>query len=382
MLTAEIIFCPPADHNNSMKTNNNTKNITTAKVAAVYIGTVVGAGFATGQELMQFFGFFGVPGIFGLMLAAVLFVFFGVIILELGRRLAADSHRQIIQYAGGRYIGTAVDGVITFFLFGALTAMAAGAGAVFQEQFGLPPLLGSAVMVGLTVITVIVGISGVINAISYVVPVLLVTVFGIAAATLLTKPVDFAAVADWAAGQRAAVPFWPLAALTYVSYNLVLGISVLGPLGKHVKDTAKLRRGALWGGVGLGAGALAINLTLLANIPAIARYEVPMIYAAGQFAAWVTPLYSTVLLAEIYTTAVGSLYGFAERITDQGKPLFKPLVIFTGIAAFGAGQFGFSNLVRVLFPAVGYAGLIMLAGLTYGFVKERLVPVPALKRKN
>lgn len=33
----------------------NRKGVSTLKVAATYIGTVVGAGFATGQELLQFF---------------------------------------------------------------------------------------------------------------------------------------------------------------------------------------------------------------------------------------------------------------------------------------------------------------------------------------
>lgn len=37
-------------------------NVSTFKVAATYIGTVVGAGFATGQEVLQFFNRFGAMG--------------------------------------------------------------------------------------------------------------------------------------------------------------------------------------------------------------------------------------------------------------------------------------------------------------------------------
>jgi uncharacterized membrane protein YkvI len=355
------------------------KNITTFKVAAVYVGTVVGAGFASGQEILQFFSFFGIKGLFALLVATALFVFFGMIILDLGRKLGADSHREIIQYAGGRWVGTAVDGVITFFLFGALTAMTAGAGAIFREQFGLPHIAGSLVLVAATMLTVLVGISGVISAISYVVPVLLLAVFGIAAATLAAGPIDPGAVALWAGSSRPAVPFWPLSAVVYVSYNLVLGVSVLGPLGRHVQDRHTIRKGALYGGIGLGLGALAINLSLLARVPAISGFEVPMVYIAAGISPVAQVAYSIVLLAEVYTTAVGSLYGFAERITDQGKPLFRWIVAGTGVAAFGAGQLGFSTLVRVLYPAVGYAGLLMLAGLLYGYVRERLVPRPAYK---
>lgn len=365
-----------------MEAKTERKQISTLKIAAVYIGTIVGAGFASGQEVLQFFSFFGLSGLLALAVSTFLFVFFGLIILELGRRLAADSHREVIQQAGGRWLGSVIDKVITFFLFGALTAMAAGAGAIFREQFGLPYLLGSFVMVAGTVLIVILGIHGVLNAISFVVPLLLVSVLGLSLATLLTRPLDLAAITQWADAGRAPVPFWPLSAIIYVSYNLVLGVSVLAPLGRLVEDPKAVQRGALYGGLGLGIGALAINAALLANVPVVTEYEIPMVYIAALFSPVVQAGYSIVLLAEVFTTAVGSLYGFAERLTDHGKPAFRLLVVGSGAAALAASQFGFANLVRTLYPAAGYAGLLMLGGLLLGYARERLVAQPALKRKK
>ena len=362
-----------------MKTNTN--QLTTSKVAAVYMGTIVGAGFASGQEVLQFFSFFGLNGILALGIATIMFVFFGVIILDLGRKLSADSHREVIQYAGGRRLGTIIDAVITFFLFGALTAMAAGSGAIFNEQFGLSYFLGSLIMVGTTLLTVLLGIQGVITAISFVVPVMLLSVLGLSIATLITTPIDVNVINQWVRASRPPVPFWPLSAIIYVSYNLVLGVAILAPLGKLTTNPKTLRKGALYGGIGLGLGALAINIALLANVPAVSGYEIPMVYIAARFSPLIQVLYSIVLLAEIYTTAVGSLFGFVERITDEDKPLFRWLAIGTGVVALAASQFGFSTLVRVLYPAVGYAGVLMLAGLLYGYAKERLVVQPDLKRK-
>jgi uncharacterized membrane protein YkvI len=54
----------------------NTKKFSALKVAFAYIGTVVGAGFASGQEILQFFSYFGYWGLVGLLLAAGLFVYF------------------------------------------------------------------------------------------------------------------------------------------------------------------------------------------------------------------------------------------------------------------------------------------------------------------
>ena len=112
--------------------------VSTWKIAATYIGTVVGAGFATGQEILQFFVRFGKPGLLGILLAAVLFVFFGSVIMGLGNRLNARSHLEIIRYSSGRFWGNIADALIPFFLFGSLTAMMAGTGALLRQQLGLP----------------------------------------------------------------------------------------------------------------------------------------------------------------------------------------------------------------------------------------------------
>lgn len=360
--------------------NTEKQSISTFKVAAAYIGTIVGAGFASGQEVMQFFTFFGLGGIPAMLLATSMFVFFGYIILELGRRLEARSHLEIMRHAGGRFLGQVIDAVITFFLFGALTAMTAGSGAIFAEQFGLPYILGSLVMAAATVFTVLLGIHGVITAISFVVPFLLLSVLGISIASLLSGPVSISEINRWAAVSRPPVPFWPLSAIVYVSYNLVLGVAVLAPMGKLARNNPDvLKKGAIYGGIGLGIGALAINMALLTFDPAVSGYEIPMVRIAAGLSPLVQSVYSIILLAEVYTTAVGSLYGFAARIGDPEKAGYRWLVIGTGIVALAAGQLGFTNLVRVLYSVVGYAGILMLGGLAYGYVRERLVPQPAFK---
>jgi len=137
-----------------------TRRLSAFSIAATYLGTVVGAGFASGQEVLQYFSFFGPASFPALVLATLLFVFFGRIILDIGHRLNARSHLEIIRYAGGPWLGTAVDAIITFFLFGALTAMAAGGGAIFAEQFGLPAILGSALIIGAALATVLFGLRG------------------------------------------------------------------------------------------------------------------------------------------------------------------------------------------------------------------------------
>ena len=336
--------------------------ISAPKLAATYIGVVVGAGFATGQEVLQFFSKFGILGIVGLFLATGLFILFGFLIMDLGGRLNAKSHMEILRYAGGKYLGIFMDILITFFLFGALSAMIAGTGAVFEQQLDLPGFWGNIVMCVLTCVTVMTGIRGIVNSISAVVPLLLISVFGISLYALFTTPPDLTQAIESSGGL---VKNWFLSAVLYVAYNTVISIAILGPLGMNARDRRALKYGAVLGGAGLGFSLLMIDLALAAYAPQIAGLEVPMAYVAGRISPAVQLIYALILISEIYTTAVGSLYGFAARLNSNQKIPLKEnsfLIVTTAVALL-ASQLGFSNLVKYLYPVVGYGGIALLTGL-------------------
>lgn len=353
---------------------DNVKNegISTLKVAAVYIGTIVGAGFATGQEVLQFFNRFGVWGLGGLVVATILFIVFGTIIMDLGSLLHARSHLEVIRYSGGNILGTFTDIIITIFLFGSLTAMIAGTGALFEQQLKLSPLMGSFLMAVMTAFTVLTGISGVINSISFVVPFLLTAVLGISVYSVINHPLNLQVV-PLIQGRSGIVNHWLAAAVLYVSYNTVVSIAILGPLGVNARNRKAIWNGALLGGLGLGAGAVMIYLALASHHAQIENLEVPMIYIAGEISPVAQILYAIVLIAEIYTTAVGALFGFASRVIGMGKKLpgEKILVVCTAAAALLASRLGFSNLVRYLYPFVGYCGVAMLGSLVITTLREK-----------
>ncbi|WP_312832180.1 YkvI family membrane protein [Sedimentibacter saalensis] len=344
----------------------NKKGVSTLKVAATYIGTVVGAGFATGQELLQFFSKFGAMGLAGLLISALMFILFGYIIMDLGKKLNARSHVEIILYSSGNQIGKVIDYIITIFLFGSFSAMIAGTGALFTQQLNLPGVVGNILMAVLTALTVLTGINGVINSISFVVPFLLAAVIGTSVFSIINTPPDIAHAAI-NTGRNVLMNNWFLASVLYVSYNIILSIAVLGPLGASAQNKKAIRNGSILGGLGLGMGSVMIYFALSGSASEIAGLEVPMIYVAGKISYFAQIIYALVLTAEVYTTSVGALYGFAARITDiQTNPFKGRIVVATStVAALMASQFGFSNLVKYWYPVEGYCGIILLVCLAY-----------------
>lgn len=331
-------------------------------VAATYVGTVVGAGFATGQEVMRFFTNLGWGGIFGLGSAALLFGLLGALVLELGHERQADSHLEIVEAVTGPLVGRFIDWVIIFFLFGGAAVMMAGSGAVFAEHWHLNRFLGTLAMAVLCGGTVLLGLRGVVSSISAVAPLLIGMVFVVGIGSVLANGLSPADL-NWYRPAAAAAPWWPVSMFLYISYNLILSTAVLGPLGKEIHSPHVRRWGGMVGGIALGIGALVINLALMAGLPETTRYEVPMLFMAERLSPWVGVVYSIVLWAEVYTTAVGSLFGLAVRLSKPGTARFRTIVLGGTVGALLASQFGFSQLVGVLFPAVGWVGLMFIAGL-------------------
>lgn len=338
------------------------------QIASAYIGTVIGAGFASGQEVLQFFVAFGLNGLWGILISSALFFFIGWSILLLGRSLGAGSHVDVVRFTNGPVLGTFIDIVITIFLFGGLSAMIAGAGAIFKEQFNVAPVWGTIVMALAALLTVVTGTRGVIRANSYIVPFLITAMLAVSIVSLARNPLT-AEEAQAAENLTAATPNWPLSAVNYASYNIVISIGVLAPMGAATPDKKKLLLGTLTGAMGLTAALVAIYLCVLTNITAVGGRELPMVTAAGGLSGIIRLIFAVVLFAAVYTTAVGNLFALSQR-TSLGLP--RPMfIIGASSLALIAGQLGFSNMVRFLYPAVGYGGMAFFAGVIYVWIAKR-----------
>ena len=92
------------------------KNI--LKIGSAFIGVIVGAGFASGQEILQYFTSFGILGMFGAILSTVLFAGIGMLLVWLGSYTKTTSHKDVIYRISGRYLGTVIDFILIFTLFG------------------------------------------------------------------------------------------------------------------------------------------------------------------------------------------------------------------------------------------------------------------------
>lgn len=184
------------------------------QIGSAFVGLIVGAGFASGQEVMQYFTSFGIWGTVGGIVATLLFIFLGYTFAQLGTDLQATSHKGVIYHIGGRYIGAILDVLITFFLFGVAVVMFAGSGSTFEQMFGINTMVGSIIMVTLTILTLLLNTQKIISIIASVTPYLITVIFIILIYSIFTMDLSFAQADTLAKEQASAAPNWLLGAFS------------------------------------------------------------------------------------------------------------------------------------------------------------------------
>lgn len=339
------------------------------EMAGAFVGVIVGAGFASGQEILQFFTSFGWLGIAGGVVAAILFAFLGMNLTVLGSKLNAKSHKEVIYKICGRYLGVVVDFVITFFLFGVSVVMLAGAGSIFENQFGVPAVYGSLFILVITILTLTFNVEKIITIISAITPFLILLVIIIAAYALFTTDLTAAQMDELAKEQKSSANNWVLGAALYVSYNIAAGVSMLAVMGGAQKDVRIAKFGGIFGGIGLGLLILLISIAMLAKMDVVAGADMPMLLLAQDMHPVLGFFMSIALLGMIYNTAVGMLFAFSARIVPATSRRFKPFVFIVGIFAFLASFVGFITLVGTVYPTMGYLGFVLIAVIIIAWVR-------------
>ena len=244
-----------------------------SKIAGAFVGVIVGAGFASGQEILQFFASFGAMGLVGCVVAGIVFVLLSMAFSTMGQRLLANSHKEVVNAMLGKHLGMVFDVLITFFLFAITVVMLAGAGSLLNQWLGVPEVWGSVIATIATVLIVCLDVASVISFIGAVTPFLMFMTIVVAGYVLMTPHPDYTALQVAAEAQPKGASQWLVAALLYVSYNTVAGMPFLVIMGGQ----ASSRKVALWGGI---MGGLLLSVLKLLIAAAMGGASSPVVLVA------------------------------------------------------------------------------------------------------
>ena len=352
------------------------------KFAGAVIATLIGSGFASGQEAMQFFAAYGTLGIVGCVIAIVLFAVMSGVLLDYGfKHKGADDFSAFRTFCG-RYLGTFMEWFTILFCFLVEIIMVSGAGATLNQYFGVPQIVGSGLMALLVLVSALFGLRRIVDILGSIGPVTIVFLIALAAYALATHAGGLAEAdaAVAAAGDSvvygvgSGASWFALGAFMYVAYNILAGVPFMSEMGTEADSRKEAIVGGALGGAALGVCALLLNLALLSMYGEVSAYEVPVLYLAQQVSPIVGLLFAIVLLAEIYNTAVPMVWTVANQFVDekQDKRKYQFLIALLCAIIFMGGQLPFGMLVNLIYPFVGYFGALFIVVVVVQLIRWRI----------
>lgn len=326
------------------------------QIAAVYVGTIVGAGFATGKEIVEFFTQYGVYGFFGILIAGYLFIFTGTKMMLIASHIQATSYEAFNDYIFGKKAAFVINCFFLVMLLGVSAVMVSGAGAVFEEQLGLPKRLGVWLTVVLATAVLMFGTRGLFLINSIVVPVMIS--FSIILCYEAFEPGQFL---DTLLNVPEEGLTWKVlfAPFSYTAFNLALAQAVLVPIASEIEDKQVIRWGGMLGGFFLTIILLSGHFALM-TLRDVAYYEIP---AAVIMKSVASPLYGFfifVIYGEIFTSVIGNIFGLERQISRFWKIPSFFIIMFLCMIVVIVSEVDYGKLLSYLYPLFGYISLIFL----------------------
>ena len=166
------------------------------KFAGAYVACAIGSGFATGQEILQFFSGHGLASIAGTLVTTVLFSWCGGMFMKHGYEKQLQEPSEIMGFYFGSKLAKFFEILFQLFLYGVYVVMIAGAGATMAEYFGLSPMVGCVAMALVAFVTVILGLTKVTDILGSLGTVLIVFALGIGLYSFLSNMEGLSIVAS------------------------------------------------------------------------------------------------------------------------------------------------------------------------------------------
>lgn len=346
-----------------MSKGNNIKEI--MMFAGTYISVCIGSGFATGQEIMQFFTAYGSISIVANILCMVILAYCGASLLEMGKSVRLKSNNDIFTYLCGNWIGSFFKLFMPIFFFCSFVVMVSGAGAAINQYYGISKSLGSLLIVFLALASILLGLNKIIDILGNIGPMIIIISVGIGIVTIARNYETLASVDSIIQNLSItkAVDNWWLSVPLYSGLNII----VVTPFLIGVGSTAKNKKNCIWGGIIGGAvfmiAAMFLNVGLLSDIQNVYIKEIPTLYMADKISPIVGTMFSIMLIAGIYTTAVPLLWSVCSSFAKENTSRFRLIAIGCSIIGFIGGRLPFATLVNFIYPISGAMGVIIIIGI-------------------
>ena len=347
------------------------KTLSLPTLAFSIAGSIIGAGFASGQELWQFFGVFGIKGIIGLVLSLTLFAALCSIFLLFCKKRGVFSYENaVFPTSPGiiRKLFALSENILFYFL---AVIMTAGAMEVCRIFFPIEVCRIIGALFALTVaFFTLFGLGSVTKVFSVFVPLLTAS----SAVIFIILVFKNGGLFNFNAGESTdLLNNWLLSSILYVSYSFFASVGILAPLSRHIKEKKHTVPAAILSALLLGIIAFTI-LFSIALFDSAREAALPMLYISSKISVALGGFYAVILLGAMFSASLTSCVAFFEWVEAKitlSRPR-KALAVFAfSTTAYIFSLFGFKSLISTVYPIFGYIGFVVIISVIFNSFRRK-----------
>ena len=362
--------------------------VTIVSIIGAYAAYGIGSGFATGQEVLQYFASWGPKGMVLALLGAGLLM--GISFSSMVR--AGFEHNEEFKkdsdcyvFYGGKYIGKFIDLFSIVLVLSVYIAVFAGCGATVNQYFHVPALVGTVIMGVIVAVVVMLGLKRIVQILSClgVIFIVYTVCFGIyclvssdqslaESSQRLPEYIEQGSILQISIlGLKN--PFW--AGLNYGGVSLIVAFPFVVALGRRTQSRSEAGIGGFGAGVVFMVPMLFSAMTILLNIDYIAVYgqQVPSLAAVTNMLPSISWAYLVILILGIFSTLTGYTWFITDRFTEEGTKESRILcVVAVIIGIIAGGYLPFNVILNRIFPITGLVGMFLTATIIVKEVRMKL----------
>lgn len=351
---------------NNKRDSRIMKKLKFINIAALYIGVIMGAGFASGREAWQFFGVFGSKGYYGAYAVTICFVLIACMLSYIALSKNTADLGRLISPVENKFVVSTIGIIVAAIYYSMIIAMTAAGGSLLNQQFGINKIAGGVIIAVLVVATVLGDFERVSKVFKLLTPVLFVLGMITIALVIAADFPQSGATTGYKPGDM--TPNWFISAIIFLAYNTIGMITMAGSSAVNAVDKKNAFGGAIVGAICLGALTIVLLKALLCDMAYSSVLDLPMLAFSGRISKVLNIVYAIVLYGAVYSTAASTYYGFSTKLPDNKYK--KPIIIIGAGAGFLLGLTGFKTLVEYLYPTQGYIGIVFLILIVINFINE------------
>ena len=324
------------------------------KAIFVLIGTFVGAGFASGKEVFNFFTIYSFNGIISIFLFSFLLFLLINKCLNIKITLHLNSYNQFILYLEKKYKffnHSFFLFVINIFLASSFYIMIAALSSLFNYQFNIAKFI---TITWCIIICFFIFYKKNINFI-YIINSILMPILILFIISLCLFNTDLTNINFYEINNSSNIFTAIFMGLLYFSYNSLLLIPIIFDL-KVNKENNNFKLSLIFSLIILLLTFL-INLLLLSFYNLIYNLELPILFISNYSIKIFAYLYFFIILSAIFTTMISSGYSFVNNFNKNNIKI--KLIIFL-LFSFVFCLFSFSSLINFFYPFFGLLGFIQI----------------------